>query len=184
MKVTRLFRMLICLLAFLVGCSKKEPQPKTMMEDQSDAQGLFISWQNPVSMRYAILEELDGMAWLYLTEANSQKPIRDCPAFTTIPPIEKVDWELVKETGAPPPIDQSVASPTAMIESPGASDFEVSWTPNGESVALIRDNSIICMIVADAKRGHSRAIIKEGPLGLPFDEVLAAQTFEPKPRQE
>ena len=180
MKLTQLFGLLICLPAFFTGCREQEAQPRTKMEDQSDTHGLFVSWHNQTSKRYAILEELDGMAWLYLTEPGSQKPIRDCPAFTTAPPIEKVDWKRVAETGAPPSIDMSIASPTAMIENPSATDFEARWTSDGESVALLRGGSIIAMIVADAKRGHSRALIKEGPLGLPFDEALATQTFELK----
>jgi hypothetical protein len=33
------------------------------------------------------------------------------------------------------------------------------------------------MIVAGDQRGYSRALAVEGPLGLPFDEALAAATF-------
>lgn len=167
----------VCLAALLLSCSKQPPNSVMNNSHASPGDGLFLSWQNTNSLRHAILEELDGMVWLYLTTPDSRKAERDCPAFTRRTPVEHVDWKLIEKTGAPPPISKDVASQTCQIQQPRAEDFSVSWSNDGESVGLVYHTKIIAMIVAGQKRGHSRALSKEGPLGLPFDEALAATTF-------
>jgi hypothetical protein len=54
----------------------------------AEAEDLFISEQHPVSQRWAILEDNGRVAWLYLTEAGSQKPAADCWLYNrvAIPP--------------------------------------------------------------------------------------------------
>jgi hypothetical protein len=168
---------LILLAVIATGCSKGSEGPAIAMSDRSSSKGLFISWKHPVSRRTAILEEMDGMVWLYLTAPNSQTPDRDCPAFATGPLADTVDWESIAKTGEPPKLTKDVASATALIEHVTASEFTTTWSSDGESVALVRGGEIICMIVAGAQKGHSRAIAKQGPLGLPFDEALAQKTF-------
>ncbi len=146
--------------------------------DQSDERGLFLSWRHPVSQRVAILEEGDGMVWLYLSHPEVTRPARDCPAFVTAPPPATVDWERVRQ-GETPRIAADIATDRSLIQSPEAEDFGTTWTPDGESVALRYRGEIICMIVAGHQRGHSRAVSRVGPLGVPFDEPLALATFTP-----
>ena len=148
--------------------------------DQSDARGLFLSWRHPVSNRAAILEESDGMVWLYLSHPEINRPARDCPAFITADPPATVDWERVRQ-GEPPRIAADVATACSLIQEPVAADFSTSWTPDGESVAMRHRGEIICMIVAGHQRGHSRALGQKGPLGLPFDDPLASITFPDHP---
>jgi len=45
---------------------------------------LFINSQHPVSHRLAVLEDDGTSAWLYLTEANSQKPFADAWIYNRI----------------------------------------------------------------------------------------------------
>lgn len=145
--------------------------------NQSDVCGLFLSWIHPVSHRTAILEEIDGMVWLYLSQPQTTQPERDCPAFVTTTPPDSVDWELIKQTGEPPCITKDVASNRARIEQPAPGDFSSVWSSDGESMAVKHQGSYICMIVAGHNRGHSRAIEISNPLGEPFDESLFASTF-------
>ena len=145
MKIVR--SLLLVVVALEIG-SDRERSTNQSMSDQSDETDLFVSWQNPDSQRHAILEELDGMVWLYLTAPDSAKLGRDCPAFSTVILVDKVDWKLIEDTGASPPIYKEVASSIATMQDPRASDFDVRWSPDGESVALVRDGQVICMIVA------------------------------------
>jgi hypothetical protein len=138
---------------------------------------MFLSWQHSVSKRHAILEEAGGMVWLYLTGPNSTKPEGHCPAFATQPLADTIDWKVIEKTGAPPSITKDIASATAIIEHAKGSELSPMWSANGESVALIRGGEILCMIVAGAEQGYSRAIATPGPLGLPFDDVVAGKTF-------
>lgn len=167
----------LCLMVGLPCCSKRPAEPAMTTNDKSDENGLFLSWQHPNSRRYAILEQMDGMVWLYLTAPDSMKPDRDCPVFSTIPPADAIDWNLIEKTGHPPPMTKDVASATAIIARPVASEYDSFWSADGQSVAMVRGGQMICMIVAGAERGHSRALSKESPLGLPFDDALASRTF-------
>ena len=134
---------------------------------------------HPVSQRVAIIEEDNGMVWLYLSHPEVTRPARDCPAFITAPPPPTVDWERVLR-GETPRIAADVATDCSFIQSPAAEDFGTIWTPDGESVALRHNGEIICMIVAGHQRGHSRAVNGVGPLGFPFDEPLAIATCAPE----
>ena len=171
---------LIALLAFLLAaCERRDTQTKMDIPaaDQSDERGLFLSWRHPVSHRTAILEEMDGMVWLYLSQPETTQPARDCPAFITATPAESVDWERIQQTGEPPAITKDVASDQALIEHPSPEDFSTIWSSDGESVALQHRGEFLCMIVAEQQRGHSKALQQSSPLGEPFDEKLATSTF-------
>ena len=182
-----LLGVLIVILALGIrsACSRKpvamvEPlQPgEVVINNQSDKKGLLLSWQHPVSHRHAVLEELDGMAWLYLTNPGKLDPKRDCPAFATRPlTVEKVDMNAVSKLGAPPPISKDVASPEAVITGVVPGNLNTVWSEDGESVGLLYKGRIIAMIVSSATQGHSRALELASPFGLPFDEGLANLVF-------
>ena len=172
-----LFAAVSCLLA---TCRRSEPttQMEIPVANQSDERGIFLSWRHPVSQRTAILEEMDGMVWLYLSQPSTTRPVRDCPAFASASLPDSVDWQRIKQTGEPPRISKDVASDRAVIMGPVAADFSTVWSADGESVALRHQREIVCMIVAGAHRGHSRALARACPLGLPFDQSLASITFD------
>ncbi len=149
--------------------------------NQSDDRGIFLSWRHPVSHRTAILEEIDGMVWLYLSQPQTKQPARDCPAFVTATPPDTVDWERIKQTGVPPTITKDIATGRALIEHPSPEDFSTVWSSDGESVALRHRGEPICMIVADQKRGHSKAVGSSSPLGEHFDDAHFASTFTTAP---
>jgi hypothetical protein len=135
----------VLFIAFAIGlllpsCSKHNDEPSVATNNQSDAKGLFLFWQHPTSRRHAIVEEDGRMIWLYLTVPDGMKPERDSPVYTTAPPAESVDWKQIQKTGEPPPITKDVASPTALLEHPVASEFSVVWSADGRSVGVIRSN--------------------------------------------
>ncbi|WP_139214036.1 hypothetical protein [Atopomonas hussainii] len=69
----------------------------------SNANKIFIHSLNPVSNRLAILEDNESIAFLYLTEAGTQRPIKDAVAYSRKPPaLKKVDWEKIEQTGDTP----------------------------------------------------------------------------------
>ncbi len=147
------------------------------VQEESGEGGLFLSWYHPASGRTAILDELDGMVWLYLTAAGSHAVERDCPVLSTVPLPDEVDWAAVMESGAPPPLWKAVASAEAFAEGLVAEDFGTRWSEDGGSVLLLRAGRSIAMIVAAEEQGYSRALEWECPLGLPFDEAVEAETF-------
>jgi hypothetical protein len=150
--------------------------------NHSDGRGLFLSWRHPVSYRTAILEEIDGMVWLYLSEPHTTKPGKDRPAFVTATPPDAVDWERIKQTGELPGITKDIATDRALIEHPSSRDFSTVWSLDGESVAVRQRGELLCMIVSGQKRGHSKSVAGCSPLGEPFENLLFASTFTTAPQ--
>ncbi len=181
MSIKAFIALIVC---FLSACDRRDPQTQMNIPaaNQSDDKGLFLSWRHPVSHRTAILEEMDGMVWLYLSQPQTTQPARDCPAFVTATPPDSVDWERIKQTGEPPGITKDVAADQALIEHPSPEDFSTVWSSDGESVAVRHRGEIICMIVAGQKSGHSKAVAGSSPLGEPFDDSLFGSTFTTAPR--
>ena len=147
------------------------------MIDQSDENGMFLTCQHATSRRHAIVDQSEGMIYFWLTEPESGRGVMGCPLYSTVPPPEAVDWELIARTGQSPPIMSDVASSEAVLANPVGSEFSAIWSPDGHSVAVVRGGRIVGMIVANATQGYSRALAKESAIGLPFDEALAMRTF-------
>ena len=162
---------------FLPSCSRAPIDSTTPMIDQSDKNGMFLTCQHATSRRHAIIDQRDGMIYLCLTEPDSGRGVMGCPLYSTVPPPDFVDWELIARTGQSLPIMSDVASSEAVLTYPVASEFSAIWSPDGHSVAVIRGGRIVGMIVAKYTRGYSRALAKESAIGLPFDEALAIRTF-------
>jgi hypothetical protein len=169
---------LVVLLAFLLtSCSKPPTESSMHMIDQSDENGMFLTCQHSTSRRHAIVDQSEGMIYLCLTEPESGRGVMVCPLYSTVPPPEAVDWELIARTGQSPPIMSDVASSEAVLANPVGSEFSAIWSPDGHSVAVVRGGRIVGMIVANATQGYSRALAKESAIGLPFDGALALRTF-------
>ena len=159
----------------VVGCADGDAQ---MAEKENEvSEGLFIDSQHPVSERWAILEDNGKSCWLYLTVPQEPRPERDCFVYSPVPPVEQLDVEAMKQ-GSPPTLTKEIATPQAMISGPSESDFELRWSSDGNSVAVIYQQTPIAMIVQGQKSGLSRALSKESPFGVPWDDEVYNATFE------
>lgn len=147
----------------------------------SMAEDIFISSHNAVSNRFAVFEDNEKVAFLYLTEVGSQKPIKDAIAYSRVPPVEKVDWEKIKETGDIPPLEKDLASAEAVIPSPLEKEFSFKWSADGNAVALLRNGLPICFASAHDKFGYSRAVSKSTNLANAWDQKAYEFLFNKKP---
>ena len=139
---------------------------------------VFLSEQNPVSRRWAVLED-DGLsAWLYLTEADSEKPAADCWIYNRISNPEPAESYLSR--GVAPPASSEYAENGALLESPDASSFRLVWSEDGESVALFDGSVLMGFIAAGQGRGFSRNLKKAGAWGNPLDEDVYKSVFAPE----
>lgn len=138
---------------------------------------IFISSHNTISNRFAVFEDNEKIAFLYLTESESQKPIKDAIAYTRIPPISKSDWKNIEQTGNASPLEQSLTSPEAVIANPLEKDFSFRWSADGHAVALLRHGKPIAFAVASEKFGYSKAVSKSTNLANLWDQVKYESIF-------
>ena len=141
------------------------------------AKDIFISSHNAISNRYSVFEDNEKVAFLYLTDIGIQKPIKDAIAYSRVPPVEKVDWEKIKETGDVPPLEQAIASNVAVIPNPSEKEFSFKWSPDGNAVALIRNGKPIAFISVKEKYGYSKAVAKSSRLANAWDQKKYESIF-------
>lgn len=147
----------------------------------SFAKDIFISSQSQVSNRFAVFEDNERVAVLYLTEAGRPKPMKDAIAYSRVPPASSVDWARIKETGEIPPLTKDVASEEAVIASPSEEEFSFRWSADGNAVALLRNGRPIAFVSASEKYGYSRAVAKSSAIANAWDEKKYAALFGGKP---
>lgn len=141
------------------------------------AEDIFIHSHNPVSGRFAILDDNGTVAFLYLTARGTQKPERDAIAYMRVPPPETVDWEEVAKNGDPPLLSRAIASAEAVLATPSAANFSFRWSEDGEAAVLLHKGRPMALVSASEKRGHSKAAAKENSLTDPWNEKLYESLF-------
>lgn len=111
-------------------------------------EGPFESEQHPLSGRWAVVEDDGEVAWLYLSAADSLKPIASCFLYNRA------------DTQAPPP-----------------KDIHFRWSTDGESVAVLFKSDLMGFIARGEPHGFSKLLSTPGALGAPLDVSLYERTF-------
>ncbi|MFN0019609.1 MAG: hypothetical protein ACKVP0_15220 [Pirellulaceae bacterium] len=136
---------------------------------------LFLEHENRESGLLAVLEDNGTSAWLYISEADSRKPMGDAWVYNRIaaPPAEAIK----SYRGGPPPAAQGYAIADALCEDPSSHEWSFLWSADGESVAVAKDGEPVAFIIAGQKGGYSRELVKDGPWGHPWSEKLFRSKF-------
>ena len=136
---------------------------------------LFLTDQNKVSRRFAVLEDDGNCAWLYLTEPDSRRPVADAWVYNRIEAPSTND--IKSYMGRAPPAAVGYVGNLAQCLEPQSHNWTFLWSVNGESVAIAKDGEPMAYILAGEKRGYSRELIKVGPWGSPWSVELFRKTF-------
>jgi hypothetical protein len=141
------------------------------------SQDLFLSEQHPISRRWAAIEDDGRVAWLYLTEPDTRKPVADCWLYNRVP--TPPHFESVR--GEPAVVPQTHAGGGATSRPPSTQSVRLRWSRDGESVAVFFDAELIGFVTQGQKRGFSRHIRVSGPFGSVLDTELFQRVFEETP---
>jgi hypothetical protein len=134
---------------------------------------LFLSDQHPISRRWAVVEDDGSVAWLYLTERDSEKPIADCWLYNRA----EAPSVLNASRDKPPVVPASYVQPPQPFTPPKAEAVSFQWSADGESVAVLFHNDVLGFIPAGQRRGFSKNLTSAGPFGSPIDPELYGQLF-------
>ncbi|MFY0701413.1 MAG: hypothetical protein JXR04_11355 [Bermanella sp.] len=143
----------------------------------SMAEGLFIHSHSDVSGRFAILDEDEQVAFLYLSKPYTQEPEKDAIAYMRVSPPKDVDWAQMAKSGMPPVLSEKFASSTATIRSAKESQFSFQWSIDGNSAALLYNGKPIAFVSSSEPIGYSKAVAKENKLTNPWSESLYDKLF-------
>ena len=126
---------------------------------------MFLTGKNEISGRWAIVEEIGGVCYLYLTERGSQKPVNSVIVFAN----KLQTKEEAKETmqnGIAPSLVAEYASSIHNIAQPDENEFAFVWKRGGELVELMYKNQVIAVLTNESS--YSQAISKSGFYGEPL----------------
>ncbi|GAB2894886.1 hypothetical protein GCM10027180_25930 [Microbulbifer echini] len=138
---------------------------------------IFIEQRNDTSGRFAIIEENESSAWLYLTPTSGKGIDRDAFIYSPIEPADKLNIDEIKDGGTPI-LTKSVASESAVLNNIGDSELSIKWSKDGHSVAVFYKNEAIAFIAGKEKSSYSKALSKESFFGKPWDQNVYRATFE------
>ena len=139
---------------------------------------MFVSEQHPTSRRFAVFEEDETTAYLYLTAPDGAKPIGDCWVYNRIPAPERS--EIEKYRVLPPPAARGYVGPNAERPVPPEGAIKFLWSPDGNAVSVLIEGVPTGFLVfgEGGHGGYSLHLIKEGPWGRPWDEERFREVFE------
>jgi hypothetical protein len=131
---------------------------------------LIICEEHPESRRRATFEDNGTSAWLYLSDPAIGSIIADAWVYNRVPPPPISQLPTYRPD--PPPAAEGYARPESLYEDPTAHHWQLQWSNDGESVAVLCDGVALAMIAQATKRCYSRNLIKTGPWGNVWDEAL------------
>lgn len=140
---------------------------------------IFILEQNPISKRWAIFDDSDNIAYLYLTERETQHPRADVVVYAR----EILHYEALTaplRQGGPPLLTDDYASPSAIRTNVHKDDISFLWSPKGNAVAACIKGEPVAFVTANGSHAFSKAIGREGPFGKPWNRAGFEQLFGPQ----
>lgn len=130
----------------------------------------LICETNPRSKKEARFVDHGHSAWLYLTNSDSQVVVADCWIYNRIPAPK--ESEIAQYKTSSPPAVASYAHAHAEFTPLQSDNFELKWSPDGRSVALLINGIPFGFIPPGVQRGYSKHLTKTGPWGHKWDEKL------------
>ena len=137
---------------------------------------IYLVEFNNDSNRYAFFEDDEISGWLYLTKPGEKKPDHDCWIYNRIPVIDPKD--IINYKNGPPPASSEYAKDDSRIITPKGMNIRLLWSSDGHSIALMINDAPFGYINGYNKLGYSRNLIKPGPWGNVFDEILFNMLFQ------
>lgn len=135
------------------------------------AQGFFLESRHEGSKRFAIFEDDERVAYLYLTKPGTQQPERDAITYSRVEPVNSLDWDANLKRGDAPMLTKELASQTARIEKPVEREFSFLWSRDGNAVAILRNGVPMAFTSASERFGYSKAVNKSSKLVNAWDQT-------------
>ena len=146
------------------------------MDSGAETHNLFLSEQNTVARRYAVLKDDGQTGWLYLTHPDATQPMADVWVFNRVPPPRHE--QIRSYAPSPPPAPVGYAGDFGLIEAPLKFRWLFIWSDDGEAVAVAKDGHPIAFILASRKHGFSRNLMRDGRWGMMWSEEAFEKTFD------
>ncbi|MGR5130612.1 hypothetical protein [Photobacterium swingsii] len=142
------------------------------------AEEIFVHSYSEISDRYAILDDNETVAFLYITKVGMQAPERDALAYMRITPPKEVSLKELIDKGEPPILPSKYASDSAVILSPVESSFSFVWSEDGDAVSLLYGGNAIVFLSVNEPLGFSKAAAQDSPLVKQWDQSKYEQIFQ------
>lgn len=136
---------------------------------------IYVDSVSPCETLQCIVEGDGRTVWMYLHDLEKRKVIGDAPVCSLVEPLSLKEFQKTYRGKGAPPLVKEYASAAATIADLDSRMIRLKWADDAV-VAMIKRKPV-AMIVRATKRGHSRAIAKEGPWGHPWDQRKYDELF-------
>lgn len=140
-------------------------------------QDTFMYVYNEQSGRTATLYEEPFVAYLYLSKPHTPEFLYGTIAYMLIEPPNEEDIEASLTFAQPVLLSKKYCSDIAVLRAPERSDFDFQWSQDGESVALLYNNTPIVMASGHDDKGYSKAVARVFAYAHPWDQDVYDARF-------
>jgi hypothetical protein len=122
------------------------------------------------------IEDNRSSAWAYLKECVDGVILKDAFIYSPIEPSVELNKEEISQ-GMPPALISKYASDEAVLKNAQESAFDVEWSSEGDSVAILYNGNPLAAIYSSEERGYSKALGSESGFGNPWSEEMFNEHF-------
>jgi hypothetical protein len=116
-----------------------------------------------------IIEGNDNSIWMYLHYLPDSSVIGDVRICSLVDLITLSRFKETYQKGDVPPLVKEYSTDNAVIKDITNERISINWGYDNQSVAVSIDNAPFSMILKNEKYGYSKATLKKGPWGNPWD---------------
>jgi hypothetical protein len=134
------------------------------------ADEIYLDSVNPTGLLQCIIEGDAQSVWMYLHDLESSSVIADAPICSLVALITIAEFKASYHGEGAPPLVSGYASEGSVMPDMTVERLRIEWGSAVPSVLVYVDDEPFTLIVASEKQGYSKAIVKPGPWGQPWNE--------------
>ena len=124
---------------------------------------------NPTQEYQCVIEGNNNCVWMYLHHLSDKSVIADVPVCSLDELMTLSRFNETSQRGDTSQLVNEFSTDKAVIKDITNEKISIKWGKDNQSVAVSIDNAPFSMILKNEKYGYSKATLKEGPWGNPWD---------------
>lgn len=140
-------------------------------------QDIYKHSGSPTQEYQCVIEGNGNCVWMYLHHVAGKSVVSDAPVCSLTEIIDLNEFKKTYQKGETPPLVKEYCTEKALIQNLTNDRLSITWSADNTSVVTLIDNEPFAMILNSEKEGYSKATVKDGPWGKPWDDEKYKNKF-------